>query len=95
MKRREFITLLGAAAAGWPLTAHAQQSGQMRRIGFLIGGAGSDPQIVEALAAYKTALEGLGWIEGRNIQIDYRFAAADVDRMRALRRNWSRCSPTC
>jgi len=81
MKRRDFITLLGAAAASWPQAVHAQQSGQMRRIGFLIGGAESDPQIIEALAAFKTALEGLGWTEGRNIQIDYRFAAADVDRM--------------
>jgi putative ABC transport system substrate-binding protein len=84
MKRRDFIRLFGAAAAAWPLAAHAQQSGRMRRIGFLIGGAESDPQIVEALAAFKTALEGLGWIEGRNIQIDYRFAAADVDRMRVF-----------
>jgi putative ABC transport system substrate-binding protein len=84
MKRREFIRVFGAAAAGWPLAAHAQQSGRMRRIGFLIGGAESDPQIIEALAAFKTALEGLGWIEGRNIQIDYRFAAADVDRMRVF-----------
>jgi ABC-type uncharacterized transport system substrate-binding protein len=84
MRRREFITLLGAAAAGWPLAAHAQQSGPMRRLGVLIGGAESDPQIVEALAAFKTALGGLGWIEGRNIQIDYRFATADVDRMRTF-----------
>ena len=81
MRRREFITLLGAAA-GWPLAAHAQQSGQMRRLGVLVGGAESDPQIVEALAAFKTALQELGWIEALNIHIDYRFAAADVDRMR-------------
>jgi putative ABC transport system substrate-binding protein len=82
MRRRAFITLLGAVAAGWPLAAHAQQSGQMRRIGVLFGGAESDPQIVEALAAFKTALAGLGWIEARNILIDVRYAAADVDRMR-------------
>jgi putative tryptophan/tyrosine transport system substrate-binding protein len=83
MRRREFLGVVGAAA-GWPLVAHAQQSGQMRRIGFLLGGAEGDPQIVEGLAAFKTALEGLGWIEGRNIRIDYRFAAADVDRMRVF-----------
>jgi putative ABC transport system substrate-binding protein len=82
MKRRELITLLGAAAVAWPLTAHAQQGGQVRRIGVLLGGAESDPQIVEGLAAFKTALGELGWIDGRNVQIDYRFAAADVDRMR-------------
>jgi putative ABC transport system substrate-binding protein len=82
MGRREFITLLGAVAAGWPLAAHAQQNGPVRRIGFLLGGAEGDPQIVEGLAAFKAALGELGWIEGRNIQIDIRYAAADVDRMR-------------
>ena len=84
MKRREFITLLGGAAAGWPLAAHAQQSGQVRRIGVLLGGAADDPQIVAGLAAFKTALGELGWIDGRNIHIDYRFAAADVDRMQTF-----------
>jgi putative ABC transport system substrate-binding protein len=81
MKRRDFITLLGCAAAARPLAAHAQQSGQMRRIAVLLGGAENDPQIVAGLAAFKAALGKLGWIEARNIQIDYRFAAADVDRM--------------
>jgi putative ABC transport system substrate-binding protein len=83
MKRREFITLLAGAAVGWPLAAHAQQSGQ-RRIGVMLGGAESDPQIVEGLAAFKAALGELGWIEARNIQIEARYAAADVDRMRAF-----------
>jgi putative ABC transport system substrate-binding protein len=81
MKRREFITLFGAAAAGWSVAAHAQQSGRLRRLGVLLGGAENDPQIVAGLAALKTALQELGWIDGRNIQIDYRFAAADIDRM--------------
>jgi putative ABC transport system substrate-binding protein len=81
MRKREFITLLGGVAAGWPLAAHAQQSGQTRRIGMMLGGAEGDPQIVEGLAAFRTALGELGWIEGRNIQIDVRYAAADVDRM--------------
>ncbi len=83
MKRRTFITLLGGTAL-WPLAAHAQQSGPMRRIGVMLGGAESDPQIVEGLAAFKTALGELGWVEGRNVRIDYRFAAADVDRMRVF-----------
>ena len=84
MKRREFMTLLGGAAAAWPLAAHAQQNGPMRRIGLLFGGADSDPQIVEALAAFRTALAGLGWIEARNLQIEVRYSAADVDRMRVF-----------
>jgi ABC-type uncharacterized transport system substrate-binding protein len=84
MKRREFIKLLGVAAAGWPLAAHAQQGGQMRRIGFLLGGADDDPQTVAGLTAFRTALGELGWIDGRNIQIDYRFAATNADRMRAF-----------
>jgi putative ABC transport system substrate-binding protein len=81
LRRHEFITLIGSAAATWPLAVRAQQSGGMRRIGMLLGGAENDPQIVEGLAAFKTALEGLGWSEARNIQIDTRFAGADVDRM--------------
>jgi putative ABC transport system substrate-binding protein len=95
MKRREFIRVFGAAAAGWPLAAHAQQSGRMRRIGFLIGGAESDPQIIEALAAFKTGLKGLGWIEGRNIQIDYRSPPPMSIACASSRRNWSLCNPMC
>jgi putative ABC transport system substrate-binding protein len=84
MQRREFISLIGGAATGWPLAAHAQLSGRMRRLGVLLGGSENDPQIVAGLAAFKTALQEQGWIDGRNIQIDYRFAAADVDRMHTL-----------
>jgi putative ABC transport system substrate-binding protein len=84
MRRREFIALLSSAAAGWPLAVRAQQGGKMRRIGVLLGGAESDPQIVEGLAAFKTALGELGWIEGSNVQIDYRFAVADLERMRTF-----------
>jgi putative ABC transport system substrate-binding protein len=84
MRRREFISLLGGAVVTWPLPARAQQSGRVRRIGVLLGNAERDPQVVAGLAAFKTALQGLGWIDGRNIQIDYRFAAADVDRMHAF-----------
>jgi len=84
MKRRGFITLLGSVAAGWPLAARAQQSGPMRRIGVLLGGAENDTQNVAGLAAFKQALAELGWMEGRNIQIVIRYAAADVDRMHAF-----------
>jgi putative ABC transport system substrate-binding protein len=84
MKRREFITLLGGAAVTRPRYARAQQSGRVRRIGVLLGNAEDDPPVVAGLAAFKTALQELGWIDGRNVHIDYRFAAADVDRMQAF-----------
>lgn len=85
MERRTFITLLGGTAL-LPLAAHAQETRQMRRVGMLLGGSENDPQIVEGLAAFKTALGEQGWSEGRNVQVEIRFADADVDRMRTLAR---------
>src|SRR5580704_1347474 len=84
MQRRDFIRLLGAAAAGWPAAAHAQQNGRMRRIGVLFGSAEGDPQAATELAVFTKALQELGWTEGRNIRIETRWAAADVERMRVL-----------
>jgi putative ABC transport system substrate-binding protein len=81
MKRREVIALLGGAAA-WPLVARAQQADRMRRIGVLYGGAATDVQAQPGLARFTRALEELGWTPGRNIVIEYRFAAGDTDRMR-------------
>ena len=72
MKRREFITLLGGAA-GWPLGARAQQNGRMRRIGLLMGLPEHDEGTKARLAGLRLGLERLGWFEGRNIQVDYRF----------------------
>jgi putative ABC transport system substrate-binding protein len=82
MKRREFITLLGGAAAAWPLAARAQQSGGMRRIGVLLGGAESSPQTQPNVEAFVKALQNLGWVDGRNLRIDYRYAVGDLDRAR-------------
>ena len=76
MKRREFITLLGGAAAAWPLAAWAQQGEQTRRIGVLVGLAEDDPEMRARLAAFRQELEKRGWSEGRNISIDTRFAPA-------------------
>jgi putative tryptophan/tyrosine transport system substrate-binding protein len=83
MKRREFITLLGGAAAVWPLAARAQQGERMRRIGVLMGSAQDDPDSQARLAAFRQALREVGWTEGRNLRIDYRWAAAHPDRLQA------------
>jgi ABC-type uncharacterized transport system substrate-binding protein len=76
VKRREFITLLGGAAAAWPLAARAQQPERMRRIGVLVGLAEDDPETKARFAKFGQGLERLGWSEGRNVRIDYRFAPA-------------------
>jgi putative tryptophan/tyrosine transport system substrate-binding protein len=81
VRRREFITLLGSAAV-WPLAAHAQ-SDRVRRIGVMIGGTGEhDMQSRAWIAAFQQGLKDLGWIEGRNLRIDYRWPAGDLDRAR-------------
>ena len=76
MKRREFITLLGGAVAQ-PLAARAQQGDRVRRIGVLMGYAESDPEAQAHVAAFREELQKLGWIQGRNIQIDTCWAAPD------------------
>src|SRR5262249_1571340 len=85
MTRRELITLLGTAAA-WPLAAWAQQPDRMRRIGVLMAYAENDREYQSHLAAFREELEKLGWTEGRNVQIDYRWAALDPELMRRFTR---------
>jgi putative tryptophan/tyrosine transport system substrate-binding protein len=82
MRRREFITLLGGAAAAWPLAARAQQDGRMPRVAVLTPYAESDPEGQARLAALREGLQKLGWAEGRNIQIDNRWGALDAESMR-------------
>src|SRR5262252_871554 len=82
MKRRAFITLLGGAAATWPLAARAQQPDRMRRIGALMYLSEDDPDAPAYVAAFARGLQDLGWIEGRNIRIDYRWGGGDLDRVR-------------
>src|SRR5881296_954941 len=78
MKRREFITLLGSAAAAWPLAAHAQQPGKLPSIGFL--GAGTASAWSPWVAAFVQRLRELGWVEGRNVAIEYRWAEGRSER---------------
>ena len=83
MRRRDFISIAGSAAA-WPLAAHAQQSERMRRIGVLVGG-GSDADDLDLQArigAFQQGLQQLGWTNGQNVQIDIRVGAGDADRIR-------------
>jgi ABC-type uncharacterized transport system substrate-binding protein len=77
MRRREFITLLGIAAA-WPLTTGAQQAGGMRRIGVLMSLAADDPQGQARLAAFVQSLQELGWTDGRNVSFDARWSAGNA-----------------
>jgi putative ABC transport system substrate-binding protein len=83
MRRRDFITLLGGAAAAWPLAARAQQPSPMRRVGVLISGI-EDEQRRLRVSAFQQELAKLGWSDGRNIAIDYRWGAFDTERMRQL-----------
>src|SRR5260221_5024523 len=80
-ERREFITLLGGRAGAWPLAARAQAE-RVRRIGVLMHLPENDPEAQARIRALLGGLQQLGWTEGRNLRIDYRFGAADVDRAR-------------
>jgi putative tryptophan/tyrosine transport system substrate-binding protein len=77
--RRAFISLLGGAATAWPLAARAQQAEGMRRIGVLISIEESDPEAQARVTAFRQGLEKLGWVDGRNVRIEYRYVAGDVD----------------
>jgi putative ABC transport system substrate-binding protein len=79
VKRREFISLLGGAAAAWPLAARAQQAERVRRIGVLMTTADDDPEGRARLAAFVLGLQQAGWTHGRNVQIDTRWAVANAD----------------
>ena len=85
MKRREFITLVGGAAATWPLAAWAQQAPKrMLRVGALIGFAEHDPATQRRVATFLKGLADLGWTLDRNVAIDFRYGAGNADRNRAF-----------
>jgi len=79
MKRREFITLLGGAVVAWPLAARAQQPERMRRVSMLLGLTEKDPEAIGRVKAFRLGMRDLGWIEGRNVQIEYRFAGTNLE----------------
>ena len=84
MRRREFIGLLGGAAASWPLAVCAQQGEPMRRVGVLMPYAEGDPEGQASVAALQRALQDLGWTEGRNIRFDIRWAGGNPDKARTF-----------
>jgi putative ABC transport system substrate-binding protein len=82
VRRREFIALLGGAAAAWPLVARAQKSSSVRRVGVLMSTASDDSFGQANSAAFAQGLQQLGWEIGSNIRIDYRWGAGDTERFR-------------
>jgi ABC-type uncharacterized transport system substrate-binding protein len=92
MRRRKFITLLGSAVA-WPLVSRAQQTDRLRRIGLLMTISEKEPEAQARLAAFRAGLREKGWIEGRNIQIEYRFAAGEPERARVAASDLVKLAP--
>jgi len=93
VKRRDFIALIGGAAAVWPLAARAQETERTRRIGVLTADAENDPEVKTRLAAFQQGLERLGWSEGRTVRIDYRFGANNPDHYQSLAKELVRLQP--
>jgi len=91
MKRREFITVLGGAAA-WPLVARAQQSERTRRVAVLMV-AGDNPQGQSWIAGFQKRLAELGWLDGRNVQVDVDWGGADMDYIRRTAAELARSKP--
>src|SRR5207247_1461865 len=82
MRRREFIALLGGAAAAWPLAASAQETDRVRRVCVLMGLAATDPQGKAEAAAFRQGLQELGRTEGRNLEIKYNWSGGEPDRLK-------------
>jgi putative tryptophan/tyrosine transport system substrate-binding protein len=93
MRRREFITLLGGTVAAWPLAAHSQQPGSVRRVGVLMNSNETNPEFNAYLAAFVQGLRNLGWIDGQNLRLDLRWVGGDADRARISATELLRLSP--
>src|SRR5262249_40418070 len=85
MRRRDFI--IGASAACWPFAARAQQDGRVRRVSVLMGFAQDDQEALARIGAFKQGLAAAGWIEGRNLSVDVRWAGPNVARQREAARD--------
>jgi ABC-type uncharacterized transport system substrate-binding protein len=90
MQRREFITLLGGAAAAWPLAAQAER---VRRVAFLHPYAENDPEVLARVVAFRQGLEALGWTENHNIRIEHRYSGGDLAQIRAYTSELVRSAP--
>src|SRR5215472_18512370 len=86
MRRREFITLAGSAAAAWPLAVHAQQPARLPQVAILRAEVAGEPEGLRNSAALVQGLQALGWTPGRNVRIEQRWAGGSVDAMKALAR---------
>jgi putative ABC transport system substrate-binding protein len=93
MKRREFITLLGGAAAAWPLAARAQQGERVRRVGALMSTAADDPEGQARIAVFQQGLQEFGWSIGRNVRVDSRWPAGDPELFRRYAAELATLSP--
>jgi putative ABC transport system substrate-binding protein len=93
MRRREFITLLSGASVAWPLAARAQQVAGPRRVGILLNLSENDPEARRLTTVFHEGLAQLGWADGRNLRIDYRWAGGDVGRIRAFAKELVELSP--
>jgi putative tryptophan/tyrosine transport system substrate-binding protein len=93
VRRRTFISLLGGAAAGWPLAARAQQATGVRRVAFLHPYVENDPEVLARVIAFREGLEVLGWTENRNIRIEHRYSGGDLGRIRAYAQELVRSAP--
>lgn len=79
MQRRDFFKVIAGSAAAWPLAARAQQPDRMRRVSVLLGLAEKDPEAMARLKAFRLGLRDVGWVEGRNVHIEYRFAGSNME----------------
>ena len=93
VRRREFITLLGSAAVIWARAAHAQQAEHMRRIGVLMLYPENDPEGQLRATAFRQGLQKLGWVVGRNVQIDFQWGLGDADWIRSAATQELRLAP--